>query len=182
MVARNDALAGRRTRAARSAAGGGRRAVTLSGSLECRVEEEYLLVDRETRDLVAKPDPALWDGLRDVLGPQVGPEFLKAQIEVGTVKSNTLQEAHQDLARLRRELSNVVTESGAAIIAASTHPFAQWWDQQHTEDARYDKLAADFQQVARRLVICGMHVHVGIDDNEPVAIGKGYKGELAPVR
>ncbi len=128
------------------------------------IEEEYLLVDRETRDLVAKPDPALWDGLRDVLGPQVGPEFLKAQIEVGTVKSNTLQEAHQDLARLRRELSNVVTEFGAAIIAASTHPFAQWWDQQHTEDARYDKLAADFQQVARRLVICGMHVHVGIDD------------------
>ena len=128
------------------------------------IEEEYLLVDRETRDLVARPDPALWDGLRQVLGPQVGPEFLKAQIEVGTKKSRTLQEAHEDLARLRRDLSSVVSEFGAAIIASSTHPFAQWWDQQHTEDARYDQLAADFQQVARRLVICGMHVHVGIDD------------------
>lgn len=128
------------------------------------IEEEYLLVDQQTRDLVARPDPALWDGLRQVLGPQVGPEFLKAQIEVGTKKSRTLQEAHEDLARLRRDLSSVVSEFGAAIIASSTHPFAQWWDQQHTEDARYDQLAADFQQVARRLVICGMHVHVGIDD------------------
>ncbi len=128
------------------------------------IEEEYLLVDRDTRDLVANPEPALWDGLREVLGPQVGPEFLRAQIEVGTQKSRTLQEAGSDLARLRRELSNVVSDFGAAIIAASTHPFAQWWDQHPTDDARYDQLASDFQQVARRLVICGMHVHVGIDD------------------
>lgn len=127
------------------------------------IEEEYLLVDRETRDLVA-PNPDLWNGVCEVLGGQVGHEFLRAQIEVGTVKGNTLQDIHQDLMRLRRDLSAVVSEHGAAIIASSTHPFAQWWDQKHTEDTRYDKLAADFQQVARRLVICGMHVHVGIDD------------------
>ncbi|HEX2155224.1 MAG TPA: carboxylate-amine ligase [Acidimicrobiia bacterium] len=128
------------------------------------IEEEYLLVDRQTRDLVTDPDPAMWQGLREVLGPQVGPEFLKAQIEVGTQKSRTLQEAHEDLSRLRRDLSRVVSEFGAAILASSTHPFAQWWDQQHTDDERYRSLAVDFQQVARRLVICGMHVHVGIDD------------------
>ena len=128
------------------------------------IEEEYLLVDRQTRDLVAKPDPRMWEGLREVLGPQVGPEFLKAQIEVGTKVSKTLDECHQDLARLRTDLSAVVSEFDAAIIASSTHPFAQWWDQQTTDDARYEQLATDFQQVARRLVICGMHVHVGIDD------------------
>ncbi len=128
------------------------------------IEEEYLLVDRESRNLVATPDPELWKGLREVLGPQVGHEFLKAQIEVGTKKSRNLLEAAEDLARLRRELSAVVSGYGAAIIAASSHPFAEWWQQQHTEDARYDQLASDFQQVARRLVICGMHVHVGIDD------------------
>jgi glutamate---cysteine ligase / carboxylate-amine ligase len=128
------------------------------------IEEEYLLVDRETRDLVAKPDPRLWEGLREVLGPQVGPEFLKAQIEVGTKVSKTLAECRHDLARLRRDLSDVVSEFGAAIIASSTHPFAQWWDQQTTDDARYDQLATDLQQIARRLVICGMHVHVGIHD------------------
>jgi glutamate---cysteine ligase / carboxylate-amine ligase len=128
------------------------------------IEEEYLLVDRQTRDLVAKPDPEMWEGMREVLGPQVGPEFLKAQIEVGTKVSKTLGECRDDLARLRRELSDVVSQYDAAIIASSTHPFAQWWNQQTTDDARYEQLAADFQQVARRLVICGMHVHVGIDD------------------
>lgn len=128
------------------------------------IEEEYLLVDRSSRDLVADPDPAMWDGLRELLGPQVGPEFLRAQIEVGTKKSKTLQEAREDLARLRRDLNQVVSEYGAAIIASSTHPFAQWWDQSHTEAERYSQLAVDMQQVARRLVICGMHVHVGIDD------------------
>lgn len=128
------------------------------------IEEEYLLVDRTTRDLVARPEPEMWEGLREVLGPQVGPEFLRAQIEVGTHASRTLQEAHLDLARLRRELTEVVSGFNAAIIASSTHPFAQWWDLQHTDDARYEQLASDFQQVARRLVICGMHVHVGIGD------------------
>jgi carboxylate-amine ligase len=128
------------------------------------IEEEYLLVDRQTRDLIAKPDPGMWEGLREVLGPQVGPEFLKAQIEVGTKVSKTLADCRHDLARLRRDLSDVVSEYDAAIIAASTHPFAQWWDQHTTDDARYEQLAVDFQQVARRLVICGMHVHVGIDD------------------
>lgn len=128
------------------------------------IEEEYLLVDRTTRALVARPDPEMWDGLRRVLGPQVGPEFLRAQIEVGTRTSRTLQEAHADLAHLRTELNEVVSGFDAAIIASSTHPFAQWWDLQHTDDARYDQLATDFQQIARRLVICGMHVHVGVDD------------------
>lgn len=128
------------------------------------IEEEYLLVDCTTRDLVARPEPEMWEGLRRVLGPQVGPEFLRAQIEVGTRASRTLQEAHMDLARLRRDLTEVVSGFNAAIIASSTHPFAQWWDLQHTDDARYEQLASDFQQVARRLVICGMHVHVGIDD------------------
>jgi len=59
----------------------------------------------------------------------------------------------------------VVSEYGAAIIAASTHPFANWAQQQTTEEPRYMRLQADYQQVARQLVICGMHVHVGIGDD-----------------
>jgi len=61
-------------------------------------------------------------------------------------------------------LNGIVAEYGAAIIAASTHPFANWAHQETTEDDRYLRLAADFQQVARQLVVCGMHVHVGIED------------------
>jgi carboxylate-amine ligase len=129
------------------------------------IEEEYLVVDRETRDLVKDPPAAMWAAMREVLGPQVTPEFLKAQIEVGTKVCTRLAEAREDLATLRRDLSGIVSEHGAAIIAASTHPFANWSEQETTEHPRYMRLAADYQQVARQLVICGMHVHVGIDSN-----------------
>ncbi|REK23113.1 MAG: carboxylate-amine ligase [Actinobacteria bacterium] len=128
------------------------------------IEEEYLVVDRETRDLIKRPPDAMWKALENVLGSQVSPEFLKAQIEVGTQVSSTVADAREDLARMRRGLSGVVNEYGAAIIASSTHPFANWSEQETTEDPRYMRLASDYQQVARQLVICGMHVHVGIED------------------
>ncbi len=128
------------------------------------VEEEYLIVDRETRDLVQRPPKEMWDALGEVLGPQVTHEYLKAQVEVGTKVSKNIREARHDLAGLRRDLSKVVGEYGAAIIASSTHPFANWQHQETTEDPRYMRLAADYQHVARQLVICGMHVHVGIED------------------
>jgi glutamate---cysteine ligase / carboxylate-amine ligase len=128
------------------------------------IEEEYLVVDRESRDLFKSPPREMWDALGEVLGAQVTQEFLQAQIEVGTKVSARVSEARQDLAALRRDLSKVVSEYGAAIIAASTHPFANWAQQETTEDPRYLRLRADYQQVARQLVICGMHVHVGIAD------------------
>lgn len=128
------------------------------------IEEEYLVVDRESRDLIQRPPKEMWDRLGEVLGSKVTPEFLKAQIEVGTKVCANLKEAREDLAGLRRNLSEVVNEYGAAIIASSTHPFANWSQQETTEDPRYRRLAADYQQVARQLVICGMHVHVGIED------------------
>lgn len=128
------------------------------------IEEEYLVVDRETRDLIKSPPKEMWDALNDVLGSQVAHEFLQAQIEVGTKVCKRVSEAREDLANLRRDLSSVVSEYGAAIIAASTHPFANWEKQETTEDPRYMRLQADYQQVARQLVICGMHVHVGIGD------------------
>ncbi len=128
------------------------------------IEEEYLVVDRETRDLIKSPPPDMWKVIGDVLGHQVAHEFLKAQIEVGTKISAKVSDARSDLARLRKDLSEVVGEYGAAIIASSTHPFAHWAHQETTEEPRYMRLAADLQQVARQLVICGMHVHVGIED------------------
>lgn len=128
------------------------------------IEEEYLIVDRETRDLVERPPAQMWNALGDVLGSQVTQELLKAQVEVGTKVCKNIAEAREDLARLRRDLSKVVNEYEAAIIAASTHPFANWQHQETTEDPRYMRLAADYQHVARQLVICGMHVHVGIED------------------
>ena len=130
------------------------------------IEEEYLLVDPETRDLARDPGPAVMDECSAILGSQVSPEFLKAQVEVGTRVSSTVGEARDDLRRLRTALFEVVDRHGLALIAASTHPFADWADQQVTERDRYLLLAKDLQVVVRRLVICGMHVHVGIEDPE----------------
>lgn len=128
------------------------------------IEEEYLLVDPETRDLVADPPPALMADLEQILGGQVSPEFLRSQIEVGTRPCERLDDAAADLARLRLAVSGAARHHGFAIIAASTHPFANWQDQLTTPKERYEGLERDLQAVLRRLVICGMHVHVGIGD------------------
>ncbi len=97
---------------------------------------------------------------------QVTPEFLRSQIEVGTTVCESIDNLRQDLIRLRRGVADVAERHGLAIISASTHPFAHWERQRHTDHERYNVLAEDMQGVVRRLLICGMHVHVGIDDNE----------------
>jgi carboxylate-amine ligase len=130
------------------------------------IEEEYLLVDKETRDLAQEQPAALLAKCQEALPGQVSPEFLRSQIEVGTKVCRSIQEARADLIRLRSTVGSIAGEFGLAPIAASTHPFAEWSSQQHTDKERYNVLAQDLQQVVRRLVICGMHVHVGIDDDE----------------
>jgi len=130
------------------------------------IEEEYLLVDRTTRNLVEDPPESLMKDAVERLGSQVGHEFLRSQIEVGTRICTTVQEARQDLARLRKAVAEVAEHYDFAMIAASTHPFAEWGDQLTTDNERYHVLAEDLQSVVRRLVICGMHVHVGIGDDD----------------
>jgi carboxylate-amine ligase len=130
------------------------------------VEEEYLLVDRESRDLCADPPDSIMKQCTEMLHGQVSPEFMRAQIEIGTRVCKNLTEVREDLARLRSTIVEVTGRYGLAPIAASTHPWARWLDQKHTERERYDSLSAEMQAAARRLLICGMHVHVGIEDDE----------------
>jgi carboxylate-amine ligase len=130
------------------------------------VEEEYLLVDKETRSLVIDPPETLMEEAEERCGAQVTSELLKSQIEIGTRVCSNVQEAHEDLARLRSNIIEVANNHGIAPIAASTHPFSEWTAQKHTKKDRYDQLTHEMQGAARRLLICGMHVHVGIDDDE----------------
>lgn len=129
------------------------------------LEEEYLLVDKRTRNLVKDPPSELMEEAARVCGEQVSPEYLQAQIEVGTRVCADVGEAREDLARLRRGIIQVAGQYGLAPIAASTHPFAHWLDQKHTDKERYQTLAQELQTAARRMLICGMHVHVGVDDD-----------------
>jgi carboxylate-amine ligase len=130
------------------------------------VEEEYLLVDKETRALVIDPPETLMVEAEEKCGNQVTSELLRSQIEVATKVCNNVQEVRQDLAQLRRNIIEVADRHGLAPIAASTHPFSSWTEQKHTRKDRYDTLTLEMQGAARRLLICGMHVHVGIDDDE----------------
>ncbi|MCH8925781.1 MAG: carboxylate-amine ligase [Proteobacteria bacterium] len=130
------------------------------------IEEEYLLVDPETRDLAIDVPDALMAECQRRLEDQVSPEFLRSQIEIGTRVCDNLKQAARELARMRKTVAEVAAEHGLAPIAASTHPFATWYGQKHTDKERYNILAQDMQAVARRLLICGMHVHVGLGDDE----------------
>jgi carboxylate-amine ligase len=130
------------------------------------IEEEYLIVDRETRDLVRDLPDGLMHDCEEIIGGQVSPEFLRSQIEIGTKVCPDVAAAREDLARLRRAVAEVTGNYGLAPIAVSTHPFADWSEQQHTDRERYNELARALGGVVRRLLICGMHVHVGIEDED----------------
>lgn len=136
-----------------------------SPSFTLGVEEEYLVVNAETLDLVTVPK-ALMDACIYQLGQKVSPEFLRCQIEVGTGVCTTVAEARDDLVHLRKTVKQVCNDFGFEPIAASTHPFAAWQTQKFTEKERYQELERDLAGVARRMLICGMHVHVGIDDDD----------------
>jgi carboxylate-amine ligase len=130
------------------------------------IEEEYLLIDAESRNLIAETPPTMMSECEALLEGQVTPEFLQCQIEIGTRVCETLDGARDDLSRLRRTVSRVARSHGLEIIAASTHPFAVWGEQKRTEKERYAIIAQDLQEVVRRLMISGMHIHVGIEEEE----------------
>jgi carboxylate-amine ligase len=130
------------------------------------IEEEYLLIDPRTGDLAKDPPADLPEKCAERCGGLVTPEFLRAQIEVGTSVCRNITEARESLSELRRSVIEVAAEHDLAVMAASTHPFAQWQVQQHTAKERYDMIDRNLQALARRLLICGMHVHVGIEDED----------------
>ncbi|MEJ2129833.1 MAG: carboxylate-amine ligase [Woeseiaceae bacterium] len=138
----------------------------ISPQLTVGVEEEYLLVDKDTRALAVEPPDELMKECEDRLGIQVSSELLRSQIEIGTKVCKTVGEVRDELVLLRGTIKEVANKHGLEPIAASTHPFSSWQDQKATPKERYDQLTVEMQGAARRLLICGMHVHVGIDDDE----------------
>jgi carboxylate-amine ligase len=129
------------------------------------IEEEYHLVSLETRELAPAPS-ALMSALEMKLGRQVSPEFLRSQIEIGTAPSSDFRAALAELRRLRATVASEAAKHGLAPMAASTHPFGRPSDVPTTRKDRYQAIARDLKGVARRLGICGMHVHVGLGDDE----------------
>ena len=128
------------------------------------IEEEYLLVDRESCALVEAPEDLMRDCVAD-LQDQVSPEFLQCQIEIGTRPCADIAAARDDLRHLRATVSRHAAAHGLSPIAASCHPLADWKRQSHTDKPRYNDLSRDLGGVVRRMLICGMHVHIGLEDD-----------------
>src|ERR671932_1101664 len=129
------------------------------------IEEEFQIVDPQTRELRSRVSEMLEEG-KMMLGEQVKPEMIQAQIEVGTGVCRNIQEARRDITRLRSIVSHLARKQGLAIVAASTHPISKWTEQQIYDDPHYKLLIEELQMVARSLLIFGLHVHVGVADRE----------------
>ncbi|MEM7582413.1 MAG: carboxylate-amine ligase [Acidobacteriota bacterium] len=129
------------------------------------IEEEYQIIDPETRELKSYIQELLEQG-QLVLHDQIKQEFLQSQVEVGSSICHNIQEVREEVVRLRTSIHKLAASNGLRVAAASTHPFSAWLAQDISIGERYSKLRTDMAELARRMLIFGMHVHVGIDDKE----------------
>lgn len=127
------------------------------------IEEEYLIVDPQTRELDSAAARVLPRAQR-MLGEQVQPELQLSQVESVSPVCHTLAEIRQSLIQQRRSLIEATAAIGKKLAASATHPFSYWGDQQVHPKERYQSLLREFQQLAREQGIQGCHVHVGLPD------------------
>jgi glutamate---cysteine ligase / carboxylate-amine ligase len=126
------------------------------------IEEELMLCERDGYGLaqeierVLEAVPAEFEG-------QVKPELLQSVLEIATKPCADLGEAYEELRSLRRAVTSIGDDLGLCVAATGTHPFALWEDQLLVERARYRELADELGYIARRELIFGTHVHVGIE-------------------
>ena len=136
---------------------------TVSHVFTLGIEEEFQIVDPETRELRSHIQQILGEGTM-TLNEQIKPEMHQSVVELGTDVCGDIHDARAQVIRLRSELATMAGHGGLKIASAGTHPFSHWFDQRITEGERYATIVKDMQQVARANLIFGLHVHVGIPD------------------
>ena len=133
-------------------------------SLTLGIEEEYQIIDPETRELRSYITEILEDDV--VKLGEVKPELHQSMIEVGTKVCETPADAAAELKRLRGMVMELAARQDLKVAAAGTHPFSQWTTQEITPLERYLGVKHDMQDLAQQLLIFGTHVHIGIEDKE----------------
>jgi len=129
------------------------------------IEEEFQIIDPETRELKSHIQQILEDG-KSILAENVKAEMHQSVVEMGTGVCGDIKEAREEVTDLRTNLAKLAAKSNLKIAASGTHPFSHWKDQKITDHPRYHEIVSDMQQVARANLIFGLHVHVGVDDRE----------------
>src|ERR1044071_2867675 len=129
------------------------------------IEEEFAIVDPETRELRSHIQEIL-EGGKVVLKEQIKPEMHQSVVELGTEICDSIGHARTHVIDLRSKLADLAAKAGLKIASVGTHPFSHWRDQHITEGERYKQIIEDMQLVARANLIFGLHVHVGIPDRD----------------
>ena len=129
------------------------------------IEEEFAIVDPETRELRSHIQEIL-EGGKVLLKEQIKPEMHQSVVELGTEICQSIVEARQHVIELRTKLAELANRSRLKIASVGTHPFSHWHDQLITEGERYEEIVKDMQLLARANLIFGLHVHVGIPDRD----------------
>jgi len=129
------------------------------------IEEEYFLVDAETKSVARAMPEGFLDAANKATGGQVKGEFLQSQVEAATLPHTDMMTAREELRYLRQTVAKIAADHGLAILAAGTHPTADWGkSSQQSEGERYDAVMDDLQMIGRRNMLCGLHVHVELPD------------------
>ncbi len=129
------------------------------------IEEEFQMVDRHTGQLSPHIMAIVEKGTA-IFGEQIKPEMLQPTVELISGVYPDIAAARREQQRLRARLSQLLASEGLALVSAGTHPSAHWMDQITTPYPRYAELQEEFQDVARSVLIYGLHVHVGVESNE----------------
>jgi len=129
------------------------------------IEEEFAIIDPETRELRSHIHEILEDG-KVTLKEQIKPEMHQSVVELGTEICQSIVDAREHVIGLRTKLATLAGRSGLKIASVGTHPFSHWHDQLITEGERYQEIVKDMQLLARANLIFGLHVHVGIPDRD----------------
>jgi carboxylate-amine ligase len=130
------------------------------------IEEEYMVLDPKTYDLKSHIDAELLSKGQIILQEHVKPEMIGSMLEIGTGVCKTIQQAQEEIIKIRSIVASLAKQNGLLLGAASTHPFAHWKDQEIFPDERYRIIVEDMQVLARSLLIFGMHIHIGIENRE----------------
>ena len=139
--------------------------MTDPGLFTIGVEEEFQIVDPQTRELKSHIQQILEDG-KMILAENVKAEMHQSVVEMGTDICRDIKDAREQVTKLRTNLAKLAMKNGLRIAASGTHPFSHWQDQKITEHPRYKEIVDDMQQVARANLIFGLHVHIGVEDRE----------------
>jgi carboxylate-amine ligase len=146
------------------------------------VEEEYMLLDAETFDLVQHIDTVLAAVAGHELETVINPELMQSVLEIATPVCHTPAEVADQLRRIRGYVGRVAREQGLRVGSAGTHPFSLFERQRITARDRYRALVDQMQYVARRELIFGLHIHVAVDDPEKaIQVVNGLLPQLGPL-